>query len=86
MHIPRLEADIPSIILQGTHCTSGAGLGVVIQTGDDTVFGRIAKMTSKPKTDMTTLQKEIFIFVVYISTLAITLAVICIISESFEQC
>ncbi|KAF2157518.1 putative H /K ATPase alpha subunit [Myriangium duriaei CBS 260.36] len=49
--------------LAGTHCVSGTALGVVVSTGDRTVFGRIAKLTNAPSTGMTPLQKEILYFV-----------------------
>jgi magnesium-transporting ATPase (P-type) len=42
-------------------------LGVCVAIGDNTVFGRIAKLTSDPNTGMTPLQKEIFRFVMIIS-------------------
>jgi hypothetical protein len=64
--------------MQGTHCISGSCLGVCVATGDNTVFGRIAKLTSDPKTGMTPLQKEIFRFVLIISTF-ITVVVIIIV-------
>jgi sodium/potassium-transporting ATPase subunit alpha len=56
-----------NIGLQGTHCISGSCLGVCVAIGDNTVFGRIAKLTSDPNTAMTPLQKEIFRFVMIIS-------------------
>ncbi|PON28873.1 Na,H/K antiporter P-type ATPase [Trichoderma gamsii] len=62
--------------MQGTHCTSGSGLGIVVATGDNTVFGRIAKLTNKPKTGQTALQKEIFRFVLIIATLMIFMVVV----------
>lgn len=43
--------------MQGTHVVSGNGIGVVIQTGDATVFGRIAKLSSTGNSGLTTLQK-----------------------------
>lgn len=54
------------IAMQGTYVVSGSGTGIVVTTGDETVFGHIAKMTSHPNTSMSPLQKEIlqFIFVV----------------------
>lgn len=64
--------------MQGTHCISGSCLGVCVATGDNTVFGRIAKLTSDPKTGMTPLQKEILRFVLIISTF-ITVVVIIIV-------
>ena len=65
--------------LQGTHCISGSGIGVVIGTGDKTVFGRIAKLTNEPKTGFTTLEKEIFNFVVVIFSIMIFMIVLVII-------
>lgn len=49
--------------MAGTHCVSGTALGVVIATGDRTVFGRIAKLTSAPKQGLTPLQRELLYFI-----------------------
>lgn len=49
-----------NIGMQGTHVVSGNGVGVVIQTGDYTVFGRIAKLSSTSSGGLTTLQKGSF--------------------------
>ncbi|KAI5815821.1 hypothetical protein BZA77DRAFT_73418 [Pyronema omphalodes] len=49
--------------MAGTHCVSGSVKGVVIATGDRSVFGRIAKLSAKPKEGRTPLQKEILVFV-----------------------
>jgi sodium/potassium-transporting ATPase subunit alpha len=57
--------------MQGTHCVSGSGKGVVVATGDLTVFGRIAKLTSAPNNARTTLQKEVLRFVLIIVSLMI---------------
>ena len=48
-----------NICLMGTYTVVGSGTGVVIQTGDNTVFGRIAKLSSGERMGLTTLQKEI---------------------------
>ena len=65
--------------MQGTHCVSGSGVGVVVATGDETVFGRIAKLTNEPKTGMTTLEKEVLRFVVIIVSLMISMIIVVII-------
>ncbi|KAH8805724.1 hypothetical protein F5884DRAFT_755285 [Xylogone sp. PMI_703] len=65
--------------LQGTHCISGTGIGVIVATGDNTVFGRIAKLTNTPKTGFTTLEKEIFNFVLIICSIMLTMIVLVII-------
>ncbi|TFK33627.1 sodium-potassium ATPase [Crucibulum laeve] len=68
-----------NIALQGTHCIGGSGIGLVIQTGDRTVFGRIAKLSSMEPTRLTTLQREILRFVAIIASLATIVAVIIVI-------
>ena len=65
--------------LQGTHCTTGTATGIVVSIGDKTVFGKIAKMTSEPKTELTTLEKEILRFVLFIFIIMITMIVTVII-------
>ncbi|KAG7529951.1 hypothetical protein FFLO_05307 [Filobasidium floriforme] len=72
--------ETKNIGLQGTLCVSGSATGVVIQTGDRTVFGRIAQLSSKAKAHgSTTLQKEIYRFVLIIASIALTLALTVII-------
>lgn len=65
--------------MQGTHCVSGSGLGVVVATGDKTVFGRIAMLTNEPKTGMTTLEKEVLHFVIIIVSIMLSMIVLVII-------
>ena len=65
--------------MQGTHCISGSGMGIVVDTGDRTVFGRIAKLTNTPNTGTTTLQKEILRFVLIIVSLMVFMNIIVII-------
>jgi sodium/potassium-transporting ATPase subunit alpha len=64
------------ICLQGTHCVSGNAIGIVVATGDSTVFGRIAKLAGEPKTGLNTIEKEISRFVVLILIIMITWIVI----------
>lgn len=68
-----------NIGLQGTLCVGGSGLGVVIQTGDNTVFGRIAALSAQGGPALTTLQREIAHFVWIIVGCALTIALIIII-------
>ena len=65
--------------MQGTHCISGSAIGVVVSTGDTTVFGRIAKLTNAPKTGMTPLEKEVLNFVVIICSIMFSMIVIVIV-------
>ncbi|WWC64599.1 uncharacterized protein I303_107210 [Kwoniella dejecticola CBS 10117] len=71
--------ETKNIGMQGTLCVSGSGIGVVIQTGNLTVFGRIAKLSSTGAPSLTTLQKEILRFVLIIVVCALTIATIVII-------
>lgn len=65
--------------LQGTHCVSGNATGIVVSTGDSTVFGRIAKLSSEPKTGLTTLEKEVLRFVLLIVCIMFTMITVVII-------
>ncbi|KAI0045063.1 sodium-potassium ATPase [Auriscalpium vulgare] len=71
--------ETKNIALQGTLCVNGSGLGLVIQIGDNTVFGRIAKMSSASPTQLTTMQREILRFVIIIGSLAFSLSVVIVI-------
>ncbi|KAF8512193.1 sodium-potassium ATPase [Gautieria morchelliformis] len=71
--------ETKNIALQGTHCTSGSGKGVVVQTGDLTVFGRIATLSSQTSGHLTTLQREILRLVLIIASLAALVAILIVI-------
>ncbi|GAW12866.1 hypothetical protein ANO14919_022370 [Xylariales sp. No.14919] len=62
--------------MQGTHCVSGSSTGLVVATGDRTVFGRIAALTQQPKTGLTTLEREILYFVIIICSIMLTMIII----------
>jgi sodium/potassium-transporting ATPase subunit alpha len=62
-----------AIGLQGTHCVSGTCTGVVVATGDRTIFGRIAKLTSEPKKGLTSLEREVLNFVLIICAIMIVM-------------
>lgn len=66
------------IALQGSYCLTGNTRGIVVSTGDDTVFGSIAKLSSALKKGLTPIQKEILRFVAIIATI-ITIWVLIII-------
>ena len=62
--------------LQGTHCVSGTCTAIVVATGDNTVFGRIAQLSSAPKTSMSTLEREIFHFVAIVCSIMLCVIVL----------
>lgn len=68
-----------NIGLQGTHCIMGSGTGIIVATGDRTVFGRIAELTNEPKSQMTTLEKEVLHFVIIICLIMFAVIIIVII-------
>lgn len=65
--------------MQGTFVVSGSGKGIVVSTGDDTIFGSIAKLTSHPKKGLTPMQWEILRFVLLTTSIIVTLAVLVVI-------
>lgn len=58
---------------------SGTCTGIVVATGNKTVFGRIAKLTNEPKTGMTTLEREILNFVLIICSIMLVMIIIVLI-------
>ncbi|RGP76726.1 h+ k+-exchanging atpase [Fusarium longipes] len=73
-----------NIGLQGTHCILGSCTGIVVATGDRTVFGRIASLTNEPKVKMTTLEKEVLHFVLIItSIMVLMITLVCVIWATF---
>ncbi|GAM42142.1 hypothetical protein TCE0_043f15842 [Talaromyces pinophilus] len=71
--------ETQNIGLQGTHCVSGNALAIVVSTGDNTVFGRIAKLASEPKPGLTLLEKEVLRFVALIVAIMLTMIIVVII-------
>ncbi len=51
--------DIPNLVLAGTTILSGRGRAVVVATGMQTEFGRIAHLSTLPQAGATPLQREI---------------------------
>lgn len=60
----------------GTLAVDGTCTGIVVNTGDDTVFGRIAGLAAGSSAEVTTLQVDIHHFVIIISAFAIFLGVV----------
>lgn len=60
----------------GTLAVDGTCTGVVVNTGDETVFGRIAGLAAGSSADTTTLQVDIHHFVVIVSSFAIFLGIL----------
>ncbi|KAK7706288.1 hypothetical protein SLS64_007627 [Diaporthe eres] len=71
--------ETKNIGLQGTHCVSGSCTGIVVSTGNKTVFGKIAKLTNEPKVGLSTLEREILSFVWIICSIMLLMIVIVIV-------
>lgn len=67
------------IALQGSYCLTGTAHGIVVSTGDNTVFGSIAKLSSAPKHGLTPIQKEILRFVLIIVAVIVAMIIVIII-------
>jgi sodium/potassium-transporting ATPase subunit alpha len=68
-----------NIAMSGTFTVIGAAKGVVVGVGDRTVMGAISAKTVNQKEDMTSFQKEMWIFTIIVSCAALfffTLAMI----------
>ena len=67
-----LSVCIPTVLLLSQHnkLTESA------DTGETTVFGRIAKLSSQPRKGLTTLQKEVLRFVLVIISLVVFIVVL----------
>ena len=51
--------DIPNLVFAGTPVLSGRGRAVVLTSGMQTEFGKIARLSTSVETDLSPLQKEI---------------------------
>ena len=78
-HTDKNYLETQNIGLQGTHCILGSCVGIVVATGDNTIFGRIAALTNEPKTKMTTLERELLYFVTIICSVMIAMIVLVLI-------
>ena len=52
---------------------------MVVATGDNTIFGKIAKLTNEPKKGMTTLEKEVHNFVMIICSIMIFMIIVVVV-------
>lgn len=59
----------------GTLAVDGACTGIVVNTGDNTVFGRIAGLALRSTAETTTLQIDVHHFVILISSIAISFGI-----------
>lgn len=75
--------EIPNLIFTGTSVASGTAKAVVISTGMDTEFGKIANLTQTMKEEQSPLEKELDLLTKQISIIAIGIGVIFFLSAVF---
>lgn len=69
-----VEAE--NLVFNSTLVVNGEGWGIVVRTGDHTFIGQIASLTGNESNDQSPLAKEISRFVLIVSGIAITFAVV----------
>ena len=78
-------AEMRNIAFMGTSVVRGTGKGVVIATGMNTEFGKIAKLTTSTKKDKSPLQKEIHKIGVFVGKITIFLSAVLLLVGYFIQ-
>eukprot|EP01095_Lingulamoeba_sp_RSL-Kostka_P006425 TRINITY_DN2011_c0_g1_i1.p1 TRINITY_DN2011_c0_g1~~TRINITY_DN2011_c0_g1_i1.p1 ORF type:complete len:1031 (-),score=418.97 TRINITY_DN2011_c0_g1_i1:329-3421(-) len=73
---PDQPLETKNLAFFSTSILTGTGVGVVVNTGDRTIIGRIANLASTTANDETPIRKEIHHFIKIISTIAIILGII----------
>lgn len=75
-HTEENPLETKNLAFFGTLAVDGTCTGVVVNTGDGTVFGRIAGLAAGATSQDTTLQADIHHFVIIISSVAIFLGIL----------
>ncbi|MBN1494385.1 cation-transporting P-type ATPase [Candidatus Peregrinibacteria bacterium] len=68
--------ELSNMVFTGTDVSHGSGKAVVMHTGMDTKFGRIAHLTSTTKKDKSPLQKELFRIGVFVGKITLVISAI----------
>ncbi len=68
--------DVTNLVFMGTTVSSGSGKAVVVGTGMNTEFGKIAQSAQITKKEKSPLQKELFLAGEYLIIIALVVAII----------
>jgi potassium/sodium efflux P-type ATPase len=68
--------ETPNLLFAGTNVVSGTGKAVVVATGMDTEFGKIAHLTQTVGSDLSPLQKEMVNVTKTVSVIAVLMGVV----------
>lgn len=69
------RSELPNLVFAGTSVSSGNGKAVVVSTGMETIFGKIANLTQSMKEPPSPLQKELNLLTKQVSVMAVSLGV-----------
>ncbi len=69
------RSELPNLVFTGTSVSSGNGKALVISTGMETMFGKIANLTQSMKEAPSPLQKELDLLTKQVSVMAVSLGV-----------
>ncbi|KAI1697156.1 e1-E2 ATPase domain-containing protein [Ditylenchus destructor] len=61
-----------NVAFNGSYCINGDGVGIVVKTATQTIIGQIANMTTNQKDKKSRLERQVKIFVKFLTVLAIT--------------
>ena len=75
----KIYTESKNIAFMTSLITNGQGKGVVVEVGDKTMIGKIAKLTTETKNRETSLQKEIKRFVIFVVAIAISTVIVLLI-------
>lgn len=81
----KLSIAKENMIFMGTNITHGTGKAIVTATGMETEMGRIAKLTTETKKDISPLEKEMLNIGVFVGKIALVISVILFIIGYFVQ-
>jgi potassium/sodium efflux P-type ATPase len=70
------RSEIPNLIFAGTTVASGTGKAIVINTGMQTEFGKIANLTQAVKEEDSPLQKELDVLTKQISIISLSIGIL----------
>ncbi|VEL06830.1 unnamed protein product [Protopolystoma xenopodis] len=82
-HEDALEAR--NLVFYSTNAVEGSGRGIVVYTGEATVIGRIACLTSNLEAEVTSLGLELQHFIRVITAVAFSVGIACLIAALFME-
>lgn len=68
--------EIPNLVFAGTHVSSGTGKAIVVSTGMNTEFGKIANLTQSVGEELSPLQKEMVTVTKQVTVIAVGVGIL----------